>query len=223
LSKLPPAILQFYRIATAKVVRSWSFGALKAVRPGNAASWKDTRGSLDDQAIFGPIHSFVCACGKYGGEQYTNMVCDRCGVKVASPEVRRSRFAHVELAVSVPHPLGLADESVETWPILPGALVDSARGAALAVVYENLVRTNGTENVADIADAVRQVCDLLVPVFVQALGWNLREADTLARGLGLVCRTGTVTDDDRCEACGYPLGGVRTATCPGCEERIDGA
>ena len=68
--ELPPAIRALYRIATTHDVRSWSFGQLKAVRTPNASSWQEMKGSLDDQAIFGPRHDFVCACGKYEGGRH---------------------------------------------------------------------------------------------------------------------------------------------------------
>ena len=124
--ELPPAIRALYRIATTHDVRSWSFGQLKAVRTPNASSWQEMKGSLDDQAIFGPRHDFVCACGKYEGGRHKNMICDLCGVKVAPARIRRSRFAHIELSTPVPHPLSDSGEPIEAFQLLPASYFESA-------------------------------------------------------------------------------------------------
>jgi hypothetical protein len=217
MADLPPTIQALYRIATSKEVRSWSFGALKVVRMPSATSWNETRSSLDDQAIFGPIQDFACACGKYRGNRYKDLICDCCGVKLACAEIRRSRFGHIELTAPVPHTFGRIGELMEAFPILPASFVESARGETLARLYDDLVRANNSKESEQMASVVQQIGEALVPIFVEALNWNLQEADTLGRGLGLVRHT----KDDRCDACGYPLGAITANDCPGCGKTIE--
>jgi hypothetical protein len=213
---LPPSIHALYRIASPKEVRSWSFGELTAVRKGDATSWQQSRGTLDDQAIFGPLRDFLCACGKYCGQHFARMICDRCGVKVAHANIRRTRFAHLDLVNPIPHPLGQGGEVVESLPILPAAFVQSPRGSELADAYENLISVNQSHDPEGTADAVVAIHQLLVPIFIVSHEWHLQEADIFARGLCLVRTSEADSADDRCENCGYPLGGLRVATCPAC-------
>ncbi len=147
------------------------------------------------------------------------MICDRCGVKIAPTNIRRSRFGHVELSAGIPHPAAQAGEIIEAYPILPAAFFRSPQGADLADLYDDLVRANDSGDPADIAGVVGRIHDLLVPIVIQAHNWNLQDADTLARGLCLVRETPAV--DDRCQACGYPLAGLDLDTCPGCGRRIE--
>jgi len=97
-----------YRIATSHDIRSWSFGAVTAPRHASATFHDNVRGTLHDQGIFGPIHDFKCACGKYAGDRYKGMICDRCGVKIAPKTIRGSRFAHIDFTDSTAHPLASA-------------------------------------------------------------------------------------------------------------------
>ncbi|MCS7269698.1 MAG: DNA-directed RNA polymerase subunit beta', partial [Gemmataceae bacterium] len=55
------------------------------------------------ERIFGPEKDWECSCGKYKGQKYKGMVCDRCGVKVTHSRVRRKRMGHIELAAPVVH------------------------------------------------------------------------------------------------------------------------
>ncbi|MGQ0633037.1 MAG: hypothetical protein ACT4QC_00350 [Planctomycetaceae bacterium] len=77
-----------------------------------------TRDTLDDQRIFGPLRTLECACGMYRGVEHRGLICDRCGVKVASPEVRRTRFGHVELDIEITRPFD-PDARLSVWPVLP--------------------------------------------------------------------------------------------------------
>jgi len=52
---------------------------------------QDQRGTLEDQASLGRFR-ISCGLRKYEGCKYRKMICDRCGVKVTSPSVRRERF-----------------------------------------------------------------------------------------------------------------------------------
>ena len=94
-----------YRSATLPEILSWSFGELRAVRDPLARAWSQIKGTLDDEGIFGPRRDYQCACGKFEGTKFEQMICDRCGVRIASHEIRRTRFAHLELAYPIPHPL----------------------------------------------------------------------------------------------------------------------
>lgn len=64
-----------------------------------------TKGGLFDQKIFGPVNNYECACGKYKRIRYVGIVCDKCGVEVASSGVRFERFGHITLAVPMINPL----------------------------------------------------------------------------------------------------------------------
>src|SRR5262245_10581692 len=99
--RLPLSLAAMYRPATDREVHSWSFGAVKAPRNPGAGSYQGRRRTLDDQAIFGPVREFHCACGKYQGDRYRGMICDLCGVKMTIPEERRRRFGHIDLPVAV--------------------------------------------------------------------------------------------------------------------------
>lgn len=56
------------------------------------------------QAIFGPVKDWECHCGKYKRYRYAGVICDRCGVEVASSSVRRERMGHISLACPCVHP-----------------------------------------------------------------------------------------------------------------------
>src|SRR4051794_17820030 len=79
---LPSVLAARYWPATEREVHSRSFGLVMAPRNPAATTWEQRRGTLEDQAIFGPVEDFECACGKYRGPKYRDMICDRCGVKV---------------------------------------------------------------------------------------------------------------------------------------------
>ena len=192
---LPSEIAAVYRPATTLEVRSWSFAALPSPRVRSQAvrgvvdsafSFAATRGTLDDQAIFGPMHDFKCACGKYDGTRHQGMICDRCGVKVTSSSSRRERFAHVELGMSARHPFATSDETLEAFPVLPAVFVEAPRGGKLAGAYDRLIGAAVTGNERDTSAIIAEACDVMLPALVSANEWNLRDAETIARGLALV-------------------------------------
>src|SRR5262249_39107896 len=88
MTSLPPFLAARYRFATTHEIRSWSFGVVRSRRTPDTTDWREQRGTLDDRQIFGPLREFECACGKYRGQEYRGMICDRCGVKITSPAVR---------------------------------------------------------------------------------------------------------------------------------------
>jgi hypothetical protein len=188
MERLPDELVEEYRPATAYDIRSWSFGHLKAPRDPSASHWTQKRGTLDDEAIFGPLRDHRCACGKYDGLTYRHMICDRCGVKIASPAIRRTRFAHVELAQPVPHPLLAPPASLVALPILPVAYWGSPSGAPLASAYDEALRANGERDPRQISEAVERAFGVLLPVFEVAHAWGLQDTRVLAHGLALVDR-----------------------------------
>ncbi|MCU0675132.1 MAG: hypothetical protein MUE69_20365 [Myxococcota bacterium] len=64
-----------------------------------------TNGGLLCPKLFGPLVDHECACGALQGLRERGRVCERCGVEVTRTIERRRRFAHVELAAPVLHPL----------------------------------------------------------------------------------------------------------------------
>lgn len=62
-------------------------------------------GGLHDPVLFGPLQAHRCDCGKFTGRQHHGITCDRCGVQIGHPRVRRTRSAHLTLATPCAHPL----------------------------------------------------------------------------------------------------------------------
>ncbi len=92
------------RIASDEVIRNkWSRGEIKKPETINYRTFKPEKGGLFCEKIFGPIHDWECACGKYKKIKHKGIVCDRCGVEVTLSKVRRERMAHIDLAVPVVH------------------------------------------------------------------------------------------------------------------------
>ena len=54
------------------------------------------------QAIFGPIESWKCGCGKYSGVQL-NKICEFCHCELTDARVRRYRMGYIDLIVPVTH------------------------------------------------------------------------------------------------------------------------
>jgi len=90
-------------LASPEDILSWSYGEVKSAETINYRSLKAEPGGLMCERIFGPIHDFECYCGKYRKKKYYGIVCDKCGVEIASSKVRRSRMGHIKLAVPVVH------------------------------------------------------------------------------------------------------------------------
>jgi hypothetical protein len=216
--RLPPLIAARYRPATEREVHSRSFGQLKAPRNADATGWAERRGTLDDQAIFGPLRDFDCACGKYRGPKYQNMICDRCGVKVTTVAARRQRFGHIDLPCPIVHPLGERTERLGAIPVLPAAFVDSRGGDGLADLYDELVRSVLSEYVEGLVGTFNRLLELLLPAVIVAHEWDLQEAEGLACGLTLASRMSTA--HDTCDLCGYPIEGLKVPVCPGCGRNL---
>lgn len=66
-------------------------------------TYKPERDGLYCERIFGPVKDYECHCGKYKGNKYRGITCDRCGVEVTQKMVRRERMGHIALNVPVVH------------------------------------------------------------------------------------------------------------------------
>jgi hypothetical protein len=216
---LPPFVAARYRPATEREVHSRSFGHVQAPRNASATGWEQLRGTLDDEAVFGPLLDLECACGKYRGAKLQNMICDRCGVKVTTRSVRRHRFGHIDLPVSIVHPVAQGGERLGAIPVLPAAYMDSHAGKGLADLYDELVRSALPESAEGMARNFERLVELLVPLVIVAHEWDLLEAPLLAFGLALTSHAseaaGTYCD------CGFPLDGLEVLLCPGVRNEIE--
>jgi hypothetical protein len=221
---IPPSLAWHYRLATDRDICSWSFGVLTAPRSDEAQGWSQRRGTLDDQAIFGPVRDYECACGKYSGRQCSAMICDICGTKVTVTAVRRKRFGHVRFPLPVPHPFGNALLTV--FPILPAAFHSRGRsdvtplyGELFDVINATTLRShaNPDEPSKNIAAALQRIIEEILPSATYAHESHLPEAEVFARGLALV--PASSSPRRRCAYCGYPLEGLDVDICPGCGNR----
>ena len=183
--RLPPLLAANYRLATTREVHSWSFGLVKAARRPGANGWEQRLGTLDDERIFGPVRDLECTCGTYRGPAHRGMICDRCGVKVATPEERRRRFGHIDLPVPLPHPWGDEAELVGTVPVLPAAFLESPAGVGLARSFEGLLEAAACGSRGELRAGLELLVDGLLPAVVFAHEWGLVESPVLARGLVL--------------------------------------
>ena len=91
------------KIASPEIIKSWSNGAIKKAETLNYRTLKPEKDGLFCERIFGPVKDSECNCGKYKGQKFNGITCDRCGVTVARSNVRRSRMGHIDLAAPVTH------------------------------------------------------------------------------------------------------------------------
>lgn len=90
-------------IASPERIRSWSHGEVTKSETINYKTLKPEPGGLFDEAIFGPVKNYECACGKYKKVKFKGKKCDKCGVDITDSIVRRERMGHIELACPVAH------------------------------------------------------------------------------------------------------------------------
>ena len=91
------------KIASPKVIHSWSKGEIRKAETINYRTLKPEKGGLFCERIFGPVKDWECNCGKYKGIKFKGITCDRCGVTIDRSSVRRERMGHIELACPVTH------------------------------------------------------------------------------------------------------------------------
>lgn len=65
-------------------------------------NFKPVEGGLFCQIIFGPINSWVCACGRFEGI-LPNVLCPTCHVELTDSRVRRYRMGYISLPYPVSH------------------------------------------------------------------------------------------------------------------------
>jgi DNA-directed RNA polymerase subunit beta' len=92
------------RLASPDEIRAMSHGEVKKSETVNYRTNRPEPDGLFCEKIFGPIHDYECACGKYKGRKYEGQVCERCGVEVTRSSVRRERMGHIELGTPIVHP-----------------------------------------------------------------------------------------------------------------------
>ena len=84
-------------------IEKWSRGVVDSSDTVNYRSGKPKQGGLFCESIFGPVKNYECSCGKYKGPRYKGIVCEKCGVEVASSRERRVRMGHIDLASPIVH------------------------------------------------------------------------------------------------------------------------
>ncbi len=92
-----------FSLASPEDILSWSYGEVKKPETINYRTLRPERDGLFCEKIFGPVKDFECSCGKYKGQKFEGITCDRCGVTVTRSSVRRERMGHIKLAVPVVH------------------------------------------------------------------------------------------------------------------------
>jgi len=90
-------------IASPQIIRSWSKGEVRKAETINYRTLKPEKDGLFCEKIFGPVKDWECNCGKYKGNKFRNVTCDRCGVELTRSSVRRERMGHIDLAAPVTH------------------------------------------------------------------------------------------------------------------------
>jgi len=90
-------------IAAPQTIMSWSKGEVRKAETINYRTLKPEKDGLFCEKIFGPVKDWECNCGKYKGNKFRNVTCDRCGVELTRSSVRRERMGHIELAAPVTH------------------------------------------------------------------------------------------------------------------------
>ncbi len=90
-------------LASPERIREWSHGEVTKAETLNYKTLKPEEDGLFDQAIFGPIKDYECACGKFKKQKFKGKTCDVCHVDSTESIVRRERMGHIELAAPVAH------------------------------------------------------------------------------------------------------------------------
>jgi DNA-directed RNA polymerase subunit beta' len=91
------------KIASPQIIKSWSRGEVKKAETINYRTLKPEKDGLFCERIFGPVRDWECNCGKYKGNKFRGITCDRCGVEVTKSNVRRERMGHITLAACHAH------------------------------------------------------------------------------------------------------------------------
>jgi DNA-directed RNA polymerase subunit beta' len=137
----------FSRIASVKIgiasperILELSHGEVKKPETINYRSYKPEKDGLFCERIFGPEKSYSCACGKYEGEKYKGIKCEKCGVVVAPKEVRKRWMGHIELAAPVTHIWFLKTQPTS----IIGTVLDMKNKDLQKIVYYGFMETKET-------------------------------------------------------------------------------
>ena len=90
-------------LASPEQILENSYGEVTKHETVSYRTLKPERDGLYCERIFGPVKDYECHCGKYKGNKYRGITCDRCGVEVTQKMVRRERMGHIALKVPVVH------------------------------------------------------------------------------------------------------------------------
>lgn len=90
-------------LASPEQIEKWSHGEVTKSETINYKSLKPEKDGLFDEAIFGPMKDYECACGKYKKIKFRGKTCEKCGVKITESIVRRERVGHIKLAAPIAH------------------------------------------------------------------------------------------------------------------------
>ena len=133
------------KLASPEEILSWSYGEVTKPETINYRSQKPERDGLFCQKIFGPVKDWQCACGKYKGIRYRNIICDRCGVEITRSFVRRERMGHIKLSSPVAHIWFLRGV-----PSKIGTLLDiSIKSLEKVVYFANFIITEVNEKLKE--------------------------------------------------------------------------
>ncbi len=133
-------------------IRSWSYGEVKKPETINYRTYRPEKDGLFCEKIFGPEKDYECFCGKYRGIKYKDIICDKCGVKITTSKVRRSRMGHINLAAPVVH----------IWFFkAPPSRIGTLLGLKTAdlqkiIYYQRYIVTDVSDDIMDVAK-----CDVL--------------------------------------------------------------
>lgn len=123
-------------------VRLRSFGRVWRIADNACADWRSCTGSIYDQAIFGGTKNWTCACGRYTGVEWNDMVCDICGVHVGNAsQDRLMRFGHIEFNKPITHPL-LSEALLHSILVLPIGLRCRPSRSDLDYLYSCVLSAN---------------------------------------------------------------------------------
>ncbi len=91
------------KLASPEEISGWSHGEVTKPETINYRTWRPEKDGLFCEKIFGPTKDYECYCGKYRKIRFKGIICEKCGVEVASSRVRRERMGHISLVVPAVH------------------------------------------------------------------------------------------------------------------------
>lgn len=109
-----------------------SHGEITAADTLNYRTLRAATDGIFSEKIFGPEKDYECHCGKYKQKRYKGVVCDKCGVKVTSSAVRRTRMGHIELGCNVVYPQYLYGS-----PSILATVLDIPQSFLEAIIFQN--------------------------------------------------------------------------------------